>query len=139
MPLLVHSMSNAELRSEIRAVTFQKGTILTIDGIVLEHVTVQNLSRAGARLVVRSGWDIPDDVVLEITARHERHQSKVRWRLSAAIGVLFTDRMRPISKRAGPDVAVRLLELEQEVGRLSAQNQELLRELAAYRVLDNVQ
>lgn len=132
-------MNDGDLRSEPRSRTFQRGTIFALDGAMLEHVTVQNLSVAGARLTVQLGRDIPDDVILGITARHERHRCKVRWRLTAAIGVVFVDRLRSVPKRAAPDVAARLLELEQEVGRLAAQNRELLRELAAYRVFDYVQ
>lgn len=112
-------------RSAPRKATFLKGTIVLSDGSIAEHVSVQNLSAGGARLKVASGWDVAEEITLDIPARRERRRCHVRWRLSNAVGVLFTDRPKAIPRSAKDDVAARLIELEREVRRLQVENQEL--------------
>ena len=114
-----------ELRSAPRKATFLKGSIVLADGTIAEHVSIQNLSAGGARLKVESGWAVAEEITLDIPARRERRQCHVRWRLSNAVGVLFTDRPRAIPRPPCDDVAARLIELEQEVQRLQAENREL--------------
>jgi hypothetical protein len=121
-------------RAADRLPTFLKGTLLSLEGETQEHVTIRNLSQGGARLSVTDGWRVPGDLLLEIPARQERHRVHVRWRLTEAVGVLFTERMRTTTPR--PDMALRLLDLEREVRRLTIRNRELARELSLFRPFD---
>jgi PilZ domain-containing protein len=121
-----------EQRSTARSPTFLKGTIISAAGNTVEHVTVQNLSESGARLAVADGWSLPPEFLLDIPANQARHRAQIRWRLTAAVGVFFTEKARTPPPR-GPDVTFRLIELEREIRSLRIENRELVKELSLLR------
>jgi hypothetical protein len=104
--------------------------LLDGQGEPVADVTVTDISPGGARLLVPPGSSIPEEVHLLIPNRGERRPCQVRWRLTGAVGVRFTDR-RSAPRR--PGVASRTLELEAAVARLEREKAALVRELAMHR------
>ena len=115
-----------EHRQASRVRSFLKGDILFGNGANRAECTVRDISDTGARLAVSGTITFPEIFDLHIPQRQRTDRVRIIWQRGGEIGVLFVNRTpAPAPRPELPDMHIRVLELETEIGRLRVQLGEL--------------
>jgi hypothetical protein len=91
----------SERRNFMRRVAFCKGIIIPAGGATHCPAVVRDYSAGGARLTVDEDCLIPDEFLLDVPARREMRQVRVRWRRPGLLGVMFLS--EPLVRPKGRD------------------------------------
>ncbi|MDD7908929.1 PilZ domain-containing protein [Pseudovibrio exalbescens] len=82
-------MPEDERRRSRRRRTLKEGRVVFNDHSVVIDCTIRDLSDEGARLLLETTQDIPDEFFLYIVQHRQRAKVEVRWRTGDAMGVEF--------------------------------------------------
>jgi len=91
----------SERRSSARRVDFCKGIIIPAGGATHCTAVLRDYSAGGVRLAVDEDCLIPDEFLLDVPARREMRQVRVRWRSPGLLGVMFLS--GPLDRPKGRD------------------------------------
>ncbi len=121
-------------RSSPRLRSFLKGRVLFNGGQTSLECLIRDISSAGARVELSASITLPDRFDLYLPHRDTTCKVHVQWRRGSQIGLAFENpESAPAMPTAPQDLAVRVQQLEAEVGLMRLLLAQMRSELDAVR------
>jgi len=104
--------AGTERRKPVRKKAQLRGLIVLLDGSATHECRIEDVSLAGARIIIAIGREIPEHFYLLVTGKEVAYESKIAWRREHEYGLKIVQTYTMESLRSGPLQFLRRLKVQ---------------------------